>query len=750
MRTLRALTAGLLLAPLLVTLGVTAAVAQEASPAASPSASTAPPVEVTEADSGRTVRLVPGQELQVELTAPSEGEQWQGPATSGPLYLLRYSEGAARTTARLQALRASAEPVVLRAKTDRKCFHDGTPCPQAFSEWSLSVIVDEGPQVEPDERCMPRAVASPAPGAIVVTSSGRVQVPVGKTFTVQLGNCDATWSVSSYDGPIFRSSAFSRVGGLDETFRAVATGTATIASQTDPACAHTSPACPEAPRQFSVEVEVVPAVADDSCMVPTAIELDDDTIVATGETGLTVRTAPDVLLDLYAYTRPSTAYRLVRSVVAGGDGVARFTVRPPANTRLYAQKRGCQPGPSTVLNVRTALTLTATRTGPREYVFAGDSLPDRQPLPPDRRRPAGADGPGARRRRRRGLASCAALHRKWSLRLRRAHRPGSAERAGQQQRQVDAHLLTRRFGAGAAGHALSRDEEDRMWWSTLTGKLEQAKVLDPVAGGVNAVVHKVLPRGPVKDALHGTWLGHSVHPLLVAVPIGMWSGALLLDLTAGKAGHDAARRLVGAGVLAVLPTAATGLADWSELGVAKKPKRVGLVHATANVATTVVYGLSWLARRQGDHARGRRLALLGAGGLAVGGYLGGHLSYSQAVGVNRNAGEATKPRTWTDAGAAADLPERQPKRVDVDGQQIVLVRQDGQLHAMSATCSHWSGPMEEGELVTSGDDKCLECPWHGSRFRLVDGSVARGPATTSQLSYDVRATGDRLQVRVRA
>jgi nitrite reductase/ring-hydroxylating ferredoxin subunit/uncharacterized membrane protein len=282
-------------------------------------------------------------------------------------------------------------------------------------------------------------------------------------------------------------------------------------------------------------------------------------------------------------------------------------------------------------------------------------------------------------------------------------------------------------------------------WSTLTGKLEQAKALDPVVEAVSGVVHTVLPRGGVKDALHGTWLGHQLHPLLIAGPIGMWASAILLDWTGGD--RDAARRLVGAGVLAVAPTAASGLADWSELGSAERPKRVGLIHAAANTTTTLLYGASWLARRRGDHEQGRRLALAGAAGLAVGGYLGGHLSYSQAVGVNRNADEMKKPRDWTDACAAADVLDGRPHRVEVKGQAIVLVRSQGQVFAMGATCSHWGAPLEEGTLVDGAG--CLECPWHGSRFRLADGSVARGPATSPQLAYDVQTVGDRLQIRVR-
>ena len=285
-----------------------------------------------------------------------------------------------------------------------------------------------------------------------------------------------------------------------------------------------------------------------------------------------------------------------------------------------------------------------------------------------------------------------------------------------------------------------------MWWSTLTGKLEQAKLLDPAADRVSGVVNRVLPGGPVKDLLHGTWLGHAVHPLLIALPIGMWTGASVLDLTACDDGsRKAARRLVGAGVLAVAPTAATGWADWSELGAFRRPKRVGLVHAAVNNATTAVYAASWLARRRGDHARGRNLALAGSVGLMVGGYLGGHLAYSQGVGVNRNADRAKTPRDWTDAAAAADVVEGSPLRVEVKGQPVVLVRAGGRVTAMGAVCSHYGAPLEEGEV----DGECLVCPWHGSRFRLDDGAVDRGPATSPQTSYDVRTSGERLELRVR-
>lgn len=282
------------------------------------------------------------------------------------------------------------------------------------------------------------------------------------------------------------------------------------------------------------------------------------------------------------------------------------------------------------------------------------------------------------------------------------------------------------------------------------GRLEQAKFLDPAANAYVKLVNTVLPEGRVKDLLHGRWLGHAVHPMLVALPIGFWSGASLLDLGRNKGSHRAARTLVGAGLLAVIPTAAAGSADLSQVGAFQRPKRVGLVHAAANSATALVYLASWLARRSGDQALGQRLALLGVGGLAVGGYLGGHLAYSEGVAVNRNADEQKQPREWTDVDVdPAGLTAGKLRRVEVAGQQVLLAGTADGVEAIGAVCSHYGGPLEEGEY-TGGVDPCVVCPWHGSHFRLRDGRVARGPATIPQLSYEVRTpTANTLQLRVR-
>ncbi len=83
------------------------------------------------------------------------------------------------------------------------------------------------------------------------------------------------------------------------------------------------------------------------------------------------------VVEVYAYSRPSSTYRRVRSFEVGADGVATDRVVPPTNTRLYAQQRGCVASPSIVLNVRTQISLNVLRNGQRNYTFRGRLLPAR-------------------------------------------------------------------------------------------------------------------------------------------------------------------------------------------------------------------------------------------------------------------------------------------------------------------------------------------------------------------------------------
>ena len=167
--------------------------------------------------------------------------------------------------------------------------------------------------------------------------------------------------------------------------------------------------------------------------------------------------------------------------------------------------------------------------------------------------------------------------------------------------------------------------------ATAAERIEGAAALDGPAAALQGVLRPVLGSGPLRQLLSGRPIGHPLHPALVAVPIGAWLSASMLDLTPG--GRAAAQRLVGFGCLAALPPAASGASDWLETTGADR--RVGFVHLAVNDVALMTYVASWRSRRRGRQARGAALAMLGSGLLAAGGWLGGHLAYTRGVGVDK-------------------------------------------------------------------------------------------------------------------
>jgi nitrite reductase/ring-hydroxylating ferredoxin subunit/uncharacterized membrane protein len=265
--------------------------------------------------------------------------------------------------------------------------------------------------------------------------------------------------------------------------------------------------------------------------------------------------------------------------------------------------------------------------------------------------------------------------------------------------------------------------------------------LDGPAKRIGKAVRGIFRPGPVKDALSGTWLGHTLHPLLTDVTIGTFTSAVMLDWLGGEQSRPAAERLIAIGLASTVPTATSGSSDWADTEVASDPvRRIGLVHAAANVTATALFAASLAARRRGGS--GRLLALAGGGTLAASGYLGGHLTLAEGVGVDQTTFEEGAGE-WTYALPEADLPEGRARCVEADGTNVMVVRRGGALYALSDRCSHRGGPLHQG-VVEHG---CVTCPWHGSRFRLDDGSVDRGPSPYPQPSFDVRERDGRVEVR---
>jgi nitrite reductase/ring-hydroxylating ferredoxin subunit len=126
----------------------------------------------------------------------------------------------------------------------------------------------------------------------------------------------------------------------------------------------------------------------------------------------------------------------------------------------------------------------------------------------------------------------------------------------------------------------------------------------------------------------------------------------------------------------------------------------------------------------------------------VAAYLGGDMVFGKGVAVNHTAWEAGS-ENWEATLSVADMPESALRRVVVAGMPVVLLKHGEQYYAIAATCTHAGGPLDEGEL--QGD--VVQCPWHGSRFRMRDGKALTGPATMAQPRYAVRVRDGMIELR---
>lgn len=290
----------------------------------------------------------------------------------------------------------------------------------------------------------------------------------------------------------------------------------------------------------------------------------------------------------------------------------------------------------------------------------------------------------------------------------------------------------------------------------FTASIEESDRLDRPAYAVANVLSKTLEltgtaSQPIQNALHGTWLGHPLHPALATVPVGTWTMALGLDIcdalgVAPKGTGKAADLALTVGTAGAVAAAAAGAADWRQ--VHGRDRRTGLAHAALNSTALGLTIGSLVMRRRDRRWAGRALSAAGWLTLAAGAYLGGHMVYRRRIGVDQ-ADRSPEPRGFQPVLALAALEEDRPHRAEVWDEAaramigIVLVRHRGQVHAMGSRCSHMGGPLDEGWLQNGG----LVCPWHGTRYCLSTGHVLDGPSTAPQPRFVTRIREGQVEVR---
>lgn len=274
----------------------------------------------------------------------------------------------------------------------------------------------------------------------------------------------------------------------------------------------------------------------------------------------------------------------------------------------------------------------------------------------------------------------------------------------------------------------------------LLRRVEDDEAFDGPAKRLADTAAGALERARTKELLTGSWLGHALHPVLTDFADGAWMAASFLDVFGPRGAEPSARRLVGFGLLAAMPTAATGIAEWADTD--RKGRRVGLLHLVTSSTAFALYASSYLARRRGRQRAGVVLGVVGGVLAILDGYVGGHLSLVLGVGVGQTA-FTQLPAEWTVAGRSEELAEGRPRKAVVDETEIVLVRTDDEVFALADRCTYRGGQLHEGEVR----DQAIVCPRHGCTFRLHDGAVLRGPASVPQPSLDVRVQEGRVEVR---
>ncbi|MGW1287066.1 Rieske 2Fe-2S domain-containing protein [Streptomyces sp. NPDC002586] len=107
----------------------------------------------------------------------------------------------------------------------------------------------------------------------------------------------------------------------------------------------------------------------------------------------------------------------------------------------------------------------------------------------------------------------------------------------------------------------------------------------------------------------------------------------------------------------------------------------------------------------------------------------GSASSAETGGSTSGAGHSTESAsgiktaaTGTELGRTSDIPEGGGK-IFKDQKVVVTQPTKGHFKAFSAICTHL------GCTVNTVANGTIDCPCHGSKFHIADGSVAHGPAT---------------------
>lgn len=267
-----------------------------------------------------------------------------------------------------------------------------------------------------------------------------------------------------------------------------------------------------------------------------------------------------------------------------------------------------------------------------------------------------------------------------------------------------------------------------------------------------------------RDVLEGKPLRSPVHPALVHLPVALFPISLLQDAASWMFPCGELYLVRGAfvtllgGLASGLFAAVFGLIDYTTIRTDHRAKKTATRHMIFNVIAIALFAVSAALRAPAlDTVRTAplpfALSALAVALLGYAGYLGGHLVYSDGVGVGRHRRETPLPHSTITIATSGQplvpvadaklLRERGTLRVDVAGTVVVVARVAGEVYAFQEYCTHRYGPLSEGAF-----ENCeVVCPWHGSRFDVRTGKVTSGPAKVDLRTFRVEIRAEKIWIK---
>lgn len=241
---------------------------------------------------------------------------------------------------------------------------------------------------------------------------------------------------------------------------------------------------------------------------------------------------------------------------------------------------------------------------------------------------------------------------------------------------------------------------------------------------------------------------HPLHPILINFPIAFLTGTLVAH-AAGLLLQKpellyTATLLNWAGVVMAVVAVVPGFIDFLYTVPPKSSgKKRAAQHGIMNTTMLLLFLIAAFYRQR-DTARPIVILAFEIAGvvlLLIAGWWGGTLVHRNQIGVDQryaNAGKWNEEYYTTDAATLKvadrnELKVNAMKLLHVNGKRIVLARTETGFAAFDDHCTHRGGSLAGGSLACN----TVQCPWHGSQFSVLDGSVEAGPARHGIKTYQV-------------